>query len=80
MTGWRAWWRRYLGWFPVQWCMTCGRAFWGGYPFLEEYCSHRCVQDPVRGWEARHNYPVFIPNSPEGLDQEVPADDTDGHR
>ncbi len=25
-------WRRYAGWFPVQFCMTCGKWYWGGLP------------------------------------------------
>lgn len=32
MSRWHYLWRRYLGWFPVQFCMVCGRAYWGGLP------------------------------------------------
>jgi hypothetical protein len=24
--------RRYAGWLPVQFCMICGRPYWGGLP------------------------------------------------
>jgi len=54
-TGFRYWWRRYLGWFPVQWCMVCGRPYWGGWPWpfrwpaawhwmpwWKDYCSQQC--------------------------------------
>lgn len=29
---WRYWYRRYLGWLPVQFCMVCGSPYWGGFP------------------------------------------------
>lgn len=29
---WKYYWRRYLGWFPVQFCMVCGHWYWGGFP------------------------------------------------
>lgn len=29
---WRYYWRRYIGWIPLQWCMMCGRPYWGGWP------------------------------------------------
>ena len=32
VTGWRYWYRRYCGWFPIQLCMVCGKAYWGGFP------------------------------------------------
>ncbi len=32
VSGWRYHYRRYLGFMPVQWCMVCGRAYWGGFP------------------------------------------------
>lgn len=25
-------WRKWMGWCPVQWCMVCGRPYWGGLP------------------------------------------------
>lgn len=25
-------WRRYLGWMPIQFCMVCGKPYWGGLP------------------------------------------------
>lgn len=33
VSGWRYYWRRYLGWFPVQFCVICGRPYWGGFPY-----------------------------------------------
>ena len=48
VTGWRYWWRRYLGWFPIQPCIGCGRWYWGGVPTFDwqacykEYCTKRC--------------------------------------
>lgn len=51
-TGWRYWWRRYLGWMPFQTCMLCGRWFWGGFPTFDgwqacyqDYCSLKCHQE-----------------------------------
>lgn len=32
ITGWRYWYRRYFGWVPIQFCMTCGKRYWGGLP------------------------------------------------
>ncbi len=29
---WKLWWRTWLGWVPLQWCMVCGRPYWGGFP------------------------------------------------
>lgn len=48
VTGWRYYWRRYLGWFPFQPCMVCGRWYWGGLPWrgwqacYQDYCSRAC--------------------------------------
>lgn len=33
VSGWRYYWRRYLGWLPVQFCVICGRPYWGGFPY-----------------------------------------------
>lgn len=30
--GFHYYWRRYLGWMPVQKCMVCGKWYWGGLP------------------------------------------------
>jgi hypothetical protein len=52
-TGWRYYWRRYLGWFPVQFCMVCGRAYWGGLPRLHwrpwmmDSCSNKCADEEI---------------------------------
>lgn len=32
MTGWRYWYRRRLGWIPIQPCMMCGKWYWGSLP------------------------------------------------
>ncbi len=32
MNGWKYFWRRYFGWFPIQFCMVCGKWYWGGLP------------------------------------------------
>lgn len=60
MTGYQKYlWRRYLGWFPVQFCMVCGRWYWGGFPQLawplrwqwlpawNDYCSRRCHDEDL---------------------------------
>lgn len=59
ITGWKYYYRRYLGWFPVQFCVVCGRPYWGGFPEMEiylgrlvskwqawmmEYCSLECCE------------------------------------
>ncbi len=41
---------RRLGWFPIQFCMGCGRAFYAGFPTRrwrpawQEYCSQQCCE------------------------------------
>lgn len=54
--GWRYWFRRYLGWFPLQPCILCRRWYWGGFPWppgwqasYVEYCSKKCHNDG-EGW------------------------------
>jgi len=42
IAGWRYYWRRYLGFVPVQFCMVCSRPYWGGLPrFSREWVSDR---------------------------------------
>ena len=47
------WWRRRLGWFPIQPCLMCGRFFWAGMPRrkwtpdMEEFCSRQCADDDL---------------------------------
>lgn len=41
MTGWRYYYRRYLGWLPVQFCMVCGKPYWGGFPVVGFDCTRR---------------------------------------
>lgn len=49
--GFKYWWRRLLGWFPIQPCMACSNWYWGGLPFrgwqasYQEYCSKKCYED-----------------------------------
>lgn len=55
ITGWRYWYRWFLGWFPLQPCMACWRWYWGGLPFksggiwwqacYKEYCSRKCYEE-----------------------------------
>lgn len=62
ITGWRYYWRRYLGWLPLQWCMVCGDPYWGGFPRWSiergrirfqwqacwaDYCSHKCCDEDL---------------------------------
>ena len=60
---WRYYWRRYLAWFPVQFCFVCGKGFWGGMPSAwgwrvwpicwkwlpgwNDYCSHECAKSDM---------------------------------
>lgn len=51
--------RRYFGWLPVQFCMVCGKSYWGGFPqwewregrivnvwqaWMMDYCSTECCE------------------------------------
>lgn len=62
VSGWRYRWRRYLGWFPIQFCMVCGKWYWGGFPELarnngrwrwqwmpwwKDYCSRECSDEDL---------------------------------
>lgn len=49
MNRWRYLYRRYLGWLPVQFCMVCGRAYWGGFPCFE---WDRRTKRPICTWAA----------------------------
>ena len=47
MTGWRYYCRRYLGFLPGQFCVICGRWYWGGLPWFdwmpwyqEDFCPY----------------------------------------
>lgn len=48
--GWRYHWRRYLGWFPIQFCLACNRPYYGGLPrqgwqpWYQEYCRRECYE------------------------------------
>jgi hypothetical protein len=54
ITGWHYYWRRYLGWFPVQFCMMCGKWYWGGLPwggwraYMKDFCSRDCADEDLR--------------------------------
>lgn len=57
---WRYYWRRYLGWLPLQFCMVCEGPYWGGLPVprwlscltgldewmpcWKDYCSEYCCE------------------------------------
>lgn len=45
--GWRYCHRRWCGWFPVQFCVVCGRAYWGGWP------SAWLTRSPFSRWRFR---------------------------
>lgn len=53
ITGWRYYWRRYLGWFPIQFCAICGKPYWGGLPSVDwmpswmDYCSRDCADEDL---------------------------------
>lgn len=47
ITGWRYYWRRYLGWFPVQFCMVCGKPYWGGLPKFEWQLCENLDRGPM---------------------------------
>lgn len=59
ITGWRYYWRRYLGWLPVQFCMVCGRWYWGGLPrpgwmpWWTDYCSRKCADEDIAWIESQ---------------------------
>lgn len=47
--------RRYFGWFPIQFCIWCGKPYWGGWPmfdmgqcvwlaWMKEFCSKQCSE------------------------------------
>lgn len=56
-SGWRHLWRRWLGWFPVQWCMVCHAGYWGGLPrrgwraWVADYCSSICARADEADWD-----------------------------
>lgn len=34
MKRWHYYYRRYLGFIPIQFCMICGKPYWGGLPLF----------------------------------------------
>ena len=62
---WRYYWRRYLGWLPLQWCMWCGRPYWGGWPrWTVAWVSK--TGDDHKAWVAGKNFrraivPMWLP-------------------
>lgn len=50
LTGWKYYWIRFLGWFPLQPCRQCSQWYWGGLPMqgwepcMREYCSKACAE------------------------------------
>lgn len=55
LTGWKYYWVRYLGWFPLQPCRVCWRWYWGGLPMrgwwacYREYCREECYREAGKG-------------------------------
>lgn len=55
IVGWKYWYRRILGWLPIQPCIGCRRWYWGGWPmtgwrpWMKEYCSKACY-DKAEWW------------------------------
>lgn len=54
--------RRWLGWFPIQFCMVCGKPYWGGLlrwwwiggrirltslAWWQDYCSSECCEEEM---------------------------------
>lgn len=56
LTGWKYWFQRYAGWFPLQPCRICWRWYWGGWPMkgwrasMREYCSKDCYDEAGQGF------------------------------
>lgn len=57
---WHYRWRRYMGWFPIQFCMICGERYWAGFPQWDfrhwcwqwlpwwgDYCSKECCDEDL---------------------------------
>lgn len=38
---WAKWWRRWMWWSPIQFCMICGSWYWGKWS--DDYCSRECA-------------------------------------
>lgn len=54
ITGWRYWYRRYFGCIPIQFCMTCGRWYWGGLPrwwIVKYYAGTK-----TKSWQAKDGH------------------------
>lgn len=49
LTGWRYYWRRYLGILPAQPCYICGALFWVGlgHGGWVDYCSRKCAGEDL---------------------------------
>jgi uncharacterized membrane protein len=60
ISGWRYYYRFWLGWLPIQFCMVCGKPYWGGWPVFRieglkfyvvwlawyaDYCSQECADE-----------------------------------
>ncbi len=54
------WWKRHCGLIPFQFCMVCGRLYWGGWPWFSirewqwqwkpwwgDYCSKSCCDEDM---------------------------------
>lgn len=50
-------WHRWFGWCPIQFCMICGRCYWGGWPWFDwqpswsDYCSRKCADIDLENFD-----------------------------
>lgn len=42
------WYRRLFGWLPVQFCMVCGKPYWGGWPRF--HLDAETIMQPGSKW------------------------------
>lgn len=48
--GWRHWYRCWCGWFPVQFCMVCGKPYWGGFPRIGRWYGKGRIRFTWLAW------------------------------
>ena len=62
-------WRKYFGWMPVQFCVLCGKPYWGGFPryyftkprgwfwpWMQDYCSKECADEDMELVDSLYNF------------------------
>ena len=51
---WHYWYRLLLGWLPVQFCMICGKPYWGGLPrfWYRKVSTHPSHRMLMWTWQA----------------------------